>query len=69
MPFEDGFAGVFRVDDRTRTMNLHAGHSVDGVDWKLEHEPIAWHPADARVPEIAALFHRVIGTLVRLALR
>jgi beta-1,4-mannooligosaccharide/beta-1,4-mannosyl-N-acetylglucosamine phosphorylase len=54
--FRDGFAGVFRVDDRQRTMNLHAGRSTDGVHWELEHEPIAFAPADPRVSEIQAVF-------------
>ena len=30
VPFGDGFAGVFRVDDSRRTMNVHAGRSADG---------------------------------------
>ena len=30
VPFGDGFAGVFRVDDTRRVMNLHAGRSADG---------------------------------------
>ena len=30
-------------------MNLHAGRSADGVDWEIDHEPIAFEPADARV--------------------
>ena len=34
VPFEDGFAGVFRVDDTRRLMNLHAGRSDDGVGWR-----------------------------------
>jgi beta-1,4-mannooligosaccharide/beta-1,4-mannosyl-N-acetylglucosamine phosphorylase len=54
--FRDGFAGVFRVDDRQRTMNLHAGRSTDGVHWEIEHEPIAFAPADPRVSEIQAVF-------------
>jgi beta-1,4-mannooligosaccharide/beta-1,4-mannosyl-N-acetylglucosamine phosphorylase len=54
--FRDGFAGVFRVDDRQRTMNLHAGRSTDGVHWEIEHEPIAFEPADARVSEIRIRF-------------
>ena len=42
VPYGDGFAGVFRVDDTRRTMNLHAGFSDDGVDWQIDPEPIAW---------------------------
>ena len=52
VPFGNGFAGVFRVDDTARTMNLHAGRSTDGVSWELDHEPIAFVAADGRVPEI-----------------
>ncbi len=51
--FEDGFAGVFRVDDRGRRMRLHAGHSADGFAWQIEPEPIAFEPVDGRVAEIA----------------
>ncbi len=35
VPFRDGFAGVFRVDDTTRTMNVHVGRSPDGVAWRI----------------------------------
>ena len=38
--FDEGFAGVFRCDDRTRRMQLHAGFSADGLDWEIEPEPI-----------------------------
>jgi beta-1,4-mannooligosaccharide/beta-1,4-mannosyl-N-acetylglucosamine phosphorylase len=42
VPFEGGFAGVFRCDSRTREMNVHAGRSQDGINWQLEPEPIKW---------------------------
>ncbi len=54
--FGDGFAGVFRVDDRERVMNVHAGRSADGIEWDIDHEPIAFAPADPRVPEIQERF-------------
>ena len=38
--FGDGFAGVFRCDDRTRRMQLHAGRSRDGIAWEIEPDPI-----------------------------
>jgi beta-1,4-mannooligosaccharide/beta-1,4-mannosyl-N-acetylglucosamine phosphorylase len=50
--FGDGFAGVFRIDDRRRTMNLHAGRSADGVTWDIDDEPIVFHATDGRVAEI-----------------
>ena len=40
VPFEGGFAGVFRCDDRRRRMRLHSGRSVDGVNWEIEEDPI-----------------------------
>jgi beta-1,4-mannooligosaccharide/beta-1,4-mannosyl-N-acetylglucosamine phosphorylase len=54
--FAGGFAGVFRVDDTARTMNLHAGRSVDGVTWSIDVEPIAFVPDDERVPEATGSF-------------
>ena len=56
VPFEEGFAGVFRVDDTSRTMNVHAGRSDDGLDWRIDEDPIAWEPADERVREIQGPF-------------
>lgn len=40
VPFEGGFAGVFRVDDRSRNMELHAGFSKDGLNWEINPERI-----------------------------
>jgi beta-1,4-mannooligosaccharide/beta-1,4-mannosyl-N-acetylglucosamine phosphorylase len=54
--FGDGFAGVFRVDDTRRVMNLHAGRSSDGLDWEIAHEPIAFTAADPRTGEIQQAF-------------
>jgi beta-1,4-mannooligosaccharide/beta-1,4-mannosyl-N-acetylglucosamine phosphorylase len=54
--YGDGFAGVFRVDDTARIMNVHAGRSRDGIDWDIDPEPIVFEPADARVPEIQETF-------------
>jgi beta-1,4-mannooligosaccharide/beta-1,4-mannosyl-N-acetylglucosamine phosphorylase len=56
VPFGDGYAGVFRVDDTSRTMDLHAGRSADGIRWDLDPEPIAFEPADARVREVQERF-------------
>lgn len=44
VPFRDGFAGVFRIDDRRRFMQLHTGFSPDGIRWKLTPEPISFTP-------------------------
>lgn len=40
VPYEDEFRGVFRVDNKAREMRIHAGRSVDGLNWEIEHEPI-----------------------------
>jgi beta-1,4-mannooligosaccharide/beta-1,4-mannosyl-N-acetylglucosamine phosphorylase len=52
VPFGDGFAGVFRVDDTRRVMNIHAGRSADGLEWQIHPEPVAFVPADERVAEL-----------------
>ena len=57
VPFGDGFAGVFRVDDTVRTMNLHAGFSRDGVSWDIDAQPIVFEPADDRVPRDPGIVH------------
>jgi beta-1,4-mannooligosaccharide/beta-1,4-mannosyl-N-acetylglucosamine phosphorylase len=40
--YQSGYAGVFRCDSRTRHMDIHAGHSQDGIHWQLEAQPIDW---------------------------
>ena len=56
VPFGDGFAGVFRVDDTSRLMNLHAGRSDDGIDWQIDVDPIVFEPNDDRVAEAQTAF-------------
>jgi beta-1,4-mannooligosaccharide/beta-1,4-mannosyl-N-acetylglucosamine phosphorylase len=55
VPFGGGFAGVFRVDDTRRIMNLHSGRSADGIHWTLSPDPIEWEIGD---PELATFVHR-----------
>jgi predicted GH43/DUF377 family glycosyl hydrolase len=40
VPFEDGFAGVFRVDNKKRDTRIHSGKSKDGIHWQIDEEPI-----------------------------
>ncbi len=40
VPFDGKFAGVFRIDDITRRMQLHTGWSDNGIDWNIEKERI-----------------------------
>ncbi|MBI9050359.1 MAG: glycoside hydrolase family 130 protein [Anaerolineaceae bacterium] len=50
VPYQDGFAGVFRCDSRTREMAVHAGRSTDGINWQLDPNPIEWIYDNAEVP-------------------
>jgi beta-1,4-mannooligosaccharide/beta-1,4-mannosyl-N-acetylglucosamine phosphorylase len=36
VPFRGTFAGVFRCDSTAREMQLHAGFSQDGINWRIE---------------------------------
>ena len=42
VPFGDGFAAVFRLEDRTRFPRLHMGWSDDGLQWHIEPKPIVF---------------------------
>ncbi|HET7087539.1 MAG TPA: glycoside hydrolase family 130 protein [Anaerolineae bacterium] len=55
VPFNDGFAGVFRCDDKRRVMNIHRGSSRDAIHWEIEPEPMAFVGGD---PEVARFEYR-----------
>ena len=68
VPFEGGYAGVFRVDDKCRRQRLHAGFSTDAVNWDICHQPIVFvsdepelanheYGYDPRVCEIDGVFY------------
>lgn len=40
VPYGDGFAGIFRVELRSRYPHLHAGWSEDGLLWHIEPQPV-----------------------------
>lgn len=40
VPFEDSFAGVFRCDSRSVSMDLFPGFSRDGLHWNISDEPL-----------------------------
>ena len=40
VPFGDGFAGVFRCDSLSISMDIFAGFSDDGINWKIDDTPI-----------------------------
>jgi beta-1,4-mannooligosaccharide/beta-1,4-mannosyl-N-acetylglucosamine phosphorylase len=52
VPYHGAFAGVFRCDDRARTMQLHAGRSADGVNWTIQNQRIQFQPANSQAAEI-----------------
>ncbi|MEG2583437.1 MAG: glycosidase, partial [Oscillospiraceae bacterium] len=35
VPFKDGYAGVFRIDDKSRILRLRVGFSTDGITWDI----------------------------------
>jgi beta-1,4-mannooligosaccharide/beta-1,4-mannosyl-N-acetylglucosamine phosphorylase len=47
--YKGEFAGVFRADDITRKMQVHTGFSKDGINWKIDPNPIQFKCDD---PEI-----------------
>lgn len=40
VPFNGQFAGVFRVDNTAREMNIRRGFSKDGFNWTIDDKPI-----------------------------
>lgn len=51
VPFRGEFAGVFRCDDTSRRMNIHAGRSKDGIHWTIGNEPINFIKSDPSLPD------------------
>jgi beta-1,4-mannooligosaccharide/beta-1,4-mannosyl-N-acetylglucosamine phosphorylase len=49
VPFEAGFAGIFRCDNTARRMQLHAGVSQDGVQWQIEPTRIRFQCDDEEI--------------------
>lgn len=49
VPFGDGYAGVFRCDDRNRRMVLHVGFSENGIDWKIDPSPLKFTCKDREI--------------------
>jgi beta-1,4-mannooligosaccharide/beta-1,4-mannosyl-N-acetylglucosamine phosphorylase len=49
VPFEEGFAGVFRCDNKAVQMNIFVGFSPDGINWKINHEPIQMQAGNTRM--------------------
>ncbi len=52
VPYQDGFAGVFRCDDKRRVMQMHSGKSSDGVNWTIKNERIEFWPDNPAINDI-----------------
>lgn len=63
IPFEGKFAGVFRIDNRARRMQLHAGRSDNALEWEIDEEPIHFQCDD---PEIGKFNYGYDPRLVRI---
>jgi beta-1,4-mannooligosaccharide/beta-1,4-mannosyl-N-acetylglucosamine phosphorylase len=55
VPYKGEFAGVFRIDDTRRVMNIYVGHSKDGLKWNINDKPIDFICDD---PEIGKFQYR-----------
>ena len=53
VPFGDGYAGVFRCDNKAVQMNIFAGFSKDGINWDINHEPIEMKSGNTEMIESA----------------
>ena len=49
VPFGDGYAGVFRCDSLSVSMDIFAGFSDDGIHWNINHEPITFQGDDSEI--------------------
>ena len=49
VPFEDGFAGIFRCDSKSVSMDIFSGRSRDGISWEIEEEPVQFTGADGEI--------------------
>ena len=66
IPFDGGFRGVFRIDNRSRRMQLHRGRSEDGLSWAIDENPIRF---ECDEPEIARFTYGYDPRLVRIGER
>lgn len=49
IPFQDGYAGVFRCDSKSISMDIYAGFSKDAIHWEINQEPITFIGEDAEI--------------------
>ena len=63
VPFEGGFAGVFRGDDTARNMTIRAGRSADGINFEIDEHPIDFQ---CDIPEISEMLEGYDPRVVKL---
>ncbi|AEY67872.1 glycoside hydrolase family 130 protein [Clostridium sp. BNL1100] len=51
VPWNSGFAGIFRADHKDGKARIHVGFSSDGVNWNVEDAPIVWHDVEGNLYE------------------
>ena len=56
VPFNGGFAGVFRADSTCRHMRIHNGRSKDGFNFEIDPEPIQWICEDDEVRQFVEAY-------------
>lgn len=51
VPYKDGFAGVFRVDDNRRWQTLHRGFSKDAINWDIDPQRIKFECEESEISD------------------
>ena len=49
VPYNGGFAGVFRCDSKALSMDIYSGFSKDGIHWDINDKPIVFVGKDTEV--------------------
>ena len=72
VPFKEGFAGVFRCDNKAVQMNIFTGFSKDGIHWDISHEPIKFKAGNTEMIEsginvtlVSWIENRLLDSLVQ----
>ncbi len=47
--FEDGYAGIFRCDSKSISMDIFVGFSQDGIEWDIQDEPLSFEGEDKEI--------------------
>ncbi|MFH1665370.1 MAG: glycoside hydrolase family 130 protein [Candidatus Omnitrophota bacterium] len=50
VPFGNGYAGIFRVDEVDLNFTMHVGSSKDGINWQIETDVIKMECDDPDIP-------------------